>query len=338
MHRDDRLFAIIGATVVTAAATFFLVYAAGISGTIEGRPEIVVEPISAATPPDAAALPDLQETTLPPEEPSDLVPARTDEIGHGVGDRAVRTLLTGISTHPQWAAWLVTDDLLTRFVGAVEAVADGYSPTDELGFLAAEGPFLVREHDGRLVIAAGTYRRYNLAVEVLSSIDADDAVAIYRRLEPEIEEIRRGIAWHRGEFEDRLRMAIDHLLAVELPTGPIAVERRTVTYAFADDRFETLSNAQRQLLRMGRANAAAVQATLRELRLAFGWPRVPPADVAPVLVADGGELEPESETAGVAAVIVEAEPMVTPHDPRLGVLSSPLLLDDAGAPPVHTVP
>ena len=290
MNRDDRLFATIGGTIVTAAATVFLVFAGGITGTIEDRPTIRVAPIQAAQ---------------TPQEPSDIVPASFEEPAPLMGDEFVRTVASTISAHPEWASWLVTDGLVERFVASVEAVADGYSPSGELGVVATQHPFLVREDEGRLVIAAGTYRRYNLAVEVLGSVDAGAAVAILRELSPAIEEARRDVAWHRGSFEDRLREAIDHLLEVEVPRGAIEVERRTRTYAFADDDFERMSDAQRHLLRMGRQNALAVQAKLRDIRSVFGWP-TPQAPAAVQQGVDDDENEKTLEPIVIAEAVVES--------------------------------
>lgn len=226
-------------------------------------------------------------------------------------------MAAGLSAHPKWASWLVTHDLLHRFVEAVEAVADGYSPAEQFGFMAAKGAFLVREDEGRLVIAAGTYRRYSLAVEVLSSIDAERAVAVFRELEPGIEAIRRDMAWHRGDFEDRLRLAVDHLLAVEIPNGPMEVERRTASYAFAADEHELLSGAQRQLLRMGRSNAMAVQTKLQDLYAAFGWQEAPAVPAAAVLVTEASTAE---ETFTIAESVVAVEPMLSRFDPRAMVV------------------
>ena len=326
MNRDDRLFAIIGGTVVTAAATVFLVFAGGITGTIEDRPTVRVAPIPVAD---------------TPEEPSDIVPASFEEPMPLFGDNFVRAVVGGISTHPEWATWLVTDGLVQRFVAAVEAVADGYSPRGELGFVETRSPFLVREDEGRLVIAAGTYRRYDLPVEVFTSLDAEAAVVLFKELEPAIFEARRDVAWHRGDFDDRLRQAIDHLLEVEVPAGSIEVERRTLAYAFAEDDLERMSDAQRHLLRMGRKNAMAIQSKLREIRSAFGWPdAMPPSglrhalasdedadSMAPVLVAelDPGASLPE-ESASVAPMGAVVEPMVTPYDPRAFNLGHPLLM------------
>jgi len=317
MNRDDRLFAMIGGAVVTLVAAIVLVVANGIIEPPTPPPRTLVTPNPAV------------------REPADsgIVEARL-ETPEPVGtDALVRRLAAGISSHPEWATWLVTDDLVRRFVAAVDAVADGYSPGRELDFADASGPFLVREDEGRLVIAAGTYRRAALLTEVVSSIDADDAVAILRTLGPELETAQREIAWHRGTFEDRLRQAVDHLLAVELPGGPIEVERRTRTYRYADDRLEHLSNAQRQLVRMGPANAAAIQEKLRAIRTAFGWPEpasIPDAAhaVEPIR-ADAPPPELIADRAPDALPVLApmtVEPMLTPYDPRVaehGLATSP---------------
>lgn len=330
MNRDDRLFVIIGGSVVTAAAGTFLLFAGGITGSLENGPEIRVTPIPAAESPRSTDGGADADAPVPPADSPEVVHAANGERTRSEGSGAIASIVSGISSHPQWAAWLVTDDLLYRFVAAVEAVADGYSPVDELDFMVGDGPFLVRKDEDGLVIAAGTFRRYSLAVDVLSSIDVDDAVAIFRRLEPEIEEVRAEIAWHRGDFEDRLRQAIDHLLAVDLPSGPLAVERRTVSYAFADDRYESLSGAQRQLLRMGRANAEAVQDTLRNLRAAFDWPDKPaapetvPETPAPVLIADLAVDAPVADSTGeIDTGSATVEPMVSLLDPRVADHSAP---------------
>jgi len=314
MNRDDRLFTIIGGTVVTAAAGVFLGFAGGISGSIETGPKVRVNPIQPAAAPVATQALEPAPAEAESVRSEGVVPAALVRDEPDVGDELVGALVAGLSNHPRWASWLVTDDVLHRFVEAVEAVADGYSPADQLDFMAANGPFLVREDQGRLVIAAGTYRRYNLAVEVLSSVEAHDAVAVFRELEPGIAAIRRDMAWHRGDFEDRLRLAVDHLLAVDIPDGPVEVERRTASYAFAEDEHELLSGAQRQLLRMGRSNALAVQAKLVDLRAAFGWPEPPVELAAPLLIA---EVQAVEENITIVEDAVFVEPMLSLYDPRV---------------------
>jgi hypothetical protein len=286
MNRDDRLFAVIGGVVVTAVTIVFLVFAGGIEVTEEEPAPVRVAPIL------------VEDEPAPSPE---VVHARLEEPERAAGDDVVRSLMAEISAHPGIAAWLLTDNLLGRFVGAVEAVADGYSPREELDFLAPHRALYVREEDDRFFITDASFLRYDLATEVVSSIDAETAVALYIELEPRIREVRRDVAWHRGDFEDRLRQAVDHLLEVDIPDGPIEVERRAITYAFADDELERLSGAQRQLLRMGSDNARRVQQKLFEIRVAFGWPEsAPPAEVIHAVTADDASEPPETEIVRIA--------------------------------------
>ncbi|HSL17182.1 MAG TPA: DUF3014 domain-containing protein [Methylomirabilota bacterium] len=321
MNRDDRLFAIIGGLVVATVTIGFLIFAGGITGTVDTRPPVEVAAPSAVAGPSPA--PEVVAASLEP------APAEA-------ADELIRAVLAGLAAHPQWTGWLVTDDLLGRFAAAVEAVADGYSPREALDFLAPWRPFLVRESDERLVIAAGTYRRYDLVAAVVDSIDADAAVALYRELEPEIVRARADVAWHRGDFSDRLQAAVDHLLAVEIPSGPIEVEQRTRSYVFADYRLEGLSDAQRQLLRMGAGNAARVQHKLREIRSAFGWPEAEAeASVRHALVtgeAPTSEPPPPARIAEAEAAAPEAPALAVP------VPAEPLVAESAVMTPIAPEP
>jgi len=259
MQQDDRIFAIVGACVVTAAAVIAGLVFLGTGITVDApqRAAVVVQPLETPTP--AAA-------TASAANDGDLAPQEGGE------DDAVRRAVAHLSAHPRFAALLVNDRLLVRFVTAVDAVAGGYSPRDQMEFLRPQRPFLVRESEGRLVTAAGSHHRYDLAVEIIDSIDIAGAVELYRRFEPRLEEIYEDIGWAGEDFDSRLREAVDHLLDVEGLGGPFELEQRAIVYAYADEHLEQLSDAQKQLLRMGPANTRRLVAKLHDLREAMGWP------------------------------------------------------------------
>ncbi len=278
-----------GATVGIGAITGVLWYASTLTWGEPTRPVVRVQPL----PPLSAPQP------LPPATPSSMHPLPDDS------DELIRALSERLSDHPDLARFLVPEHLLRRAVAAVEAIADGYSPADELAFMRPDQPFLVRrDGDEGLVIAGGSYRRYDLATEIFASVDSRAFVAVFDRLRERLDEAHREMSWSDTSFEDRLHEAADHLLAVSIPSGRLAVERRTLTYAFVDDRLETLSAAQRQLLRMGPHNARAVQAKLRELETAFGWS--PPVSPDPNPVMAGLTPVTEPVTARTAAAPVAA--------------------------------
>jgi hypothetical protein len=185
-------------------------------------------------------------------------------------DAIIRELASALSAHPKLAAWLASEDLARRFVAAVDRVADGLSPGEQLDFARPSGPFAVREEpDGSLVIDPASFARYDLAAEIFASLDTAGAVALYRELEPVIDDAYAEIAPPGARFADRLDAAFDELLAVPRVSGPAEVQQLVVTYAWADRQLEALSEAQRHLLRTGPDNVAKLQHKLGELRAAL---------------------------------------------------------------------
>jgi hypothetical protein len=232
---------------------------------------------------------------VPVAQPANLAFIETD-----VADEMVRAVVGELSSHPVLASWLVTDRIAHRFVAAVDAMAGGYSPREDLDILRPHQHFFVRDDDVLgLVIAEGSFRRYDVVTNAFASIDMTGAVELYRELEPLFEQIHQQISWGQDGFEERLREAVDHVLDVNVPEGQLEVERRVLTYAFADPDLEDLSRAQRHLLRMGPANARTVQAKLEQLRAAFGWPEAAAEDSQRPISASM-ESDPDPEPALIA--------------------------------------
>ncbi len=275
MERDDRLFAVIGSCVaIGATAVVWL----ATSGPVR-IPHGVVEssqPVVAATPAEVMAEPTAVDRPeiMPAVHRPDVVDDR---------DGLVRAATRRMTGHPEVLRWLVTDDLSNRIVDIVDTVAEGGLPRSAASVVATDRPFLVRVHDDGFAVAAGTSRRFDVLVAGLTSIDPSDAASLLREVEPELEAAwteRGGPGW----FSERLRIAVDHMLEVRVPTGPLEVERRARYYEWADDDLRMASPVQKALLRMGGDNARAIQGWLHALRVAMGWPS--PVDPLPVRLAE----------------------------------------------------
>ena len=305
MQKDDRIFAIVGACVGTAAAAVAAIVWLGTGITVDApQRAAVVVPLQEATAPEASAVPA-------------AVASESDSLEDSENE-VVRRAVARLSAHPQFAALLVTDRLLTRFVMAVDAVAGGYSPRDQVEFLRPSRPFLIRESEGRLVAASGSFHRYDLAAEVFGSISVDDAVELYRGFQPRLEAIYEDIGWAGENFDSRLCEAIDHLLEVESLSGPFELEQRVIVYAYADEHVEQLSDAQKQLLRMGPTNARRFVSKMHELRDAMGWPPRTPE-------TQGTEMQ-EAENGSDALILTadaSQEVLVDIMDDRVGVTQAP---------------
>ena len=191
-------------------------------------------------------------------------------------DDFVRDLARGLSGHPQLALWLGASELVRKLAAVVDNVAAGDNPSPHLAFLAPKPPLAVVAKRGRTVIDPRSYARWDAFASGVAAVDAAAAAQVYLRIEPLFE-----VAWrelgHPEPFRHGLTRATTALLAVpvvedEVPVTPVV--RAVRVYEYADRKLEGLTPAQKQLLRMGPANVARIQAKLREFQAAL--PAAPP--------------------------------------------------------------
>jgi hypothetical protein len=178
---------------------------------------------------------------------------------------------------------------LGRLRTMIETIAKGETPVVDGFDLPAPAEVLVRrDRDGRLVVAAGTQRRYEAIVAAADGLNRDRVAALLEQLNPE----RSLASGGPGDERDRLREAVDHLLEVELPGVEPDMCSRGSYWGFVDDEYERLSSAQKHLLLMGRGNASILRNVLVEVRDMIGEPE---AEVVPTpeSVAPGESLAAE---------------------------------------------
>jgi hypothetical protein len=187
-------------------------------------------------------------------------------------DGYVRPLLAALSSRPELVALLASDDLVRRFAVSVDAISRGDSPAGQIRAVAPRGPFQVQQQSGILLVDPRSYARYDGLVKLVDDLSPAQLARIYGRLKPRLEEAYAELG-SGGTFDEAMTRAIRHLLATPLP--PAAAQLRTsggVNYAYLDENFESLSAAQRQLLRLGPDRARRVQARLRAFGIALGIP------------------------------------------------------------------
>jgi hypothetical protein len=208
-----------------------------------------------------------QQRPVPPapsvsqREPGDNIPLPpVDET-----DPLVRELVGKLSSHPKVLAWLATDKLIRNFTVVLVNIGEGHTPANQLRALALDAPFTASTEDGPGVITAASYRRYDPYADAFASLDARGSAHLYATLKPRIDEAYRDLGYPQGDADEALKKAVLELLQVPVIDKPIAVRRTSVSYTYEDPKLETLSAAQKQLLRMGPRNVRLVQAKLREM-------------------------------------------------------------------------
>lgn len=251
----------VGLWVVVAALAAAIVVAAYFALVWRPRPvpaqTAATEPRAPAraTPPSLGGTP--EPITIPPLDASDPV---------------VRTLVRALSESPAVTAWLATDGLIRNFTVVVTNIAEGPTPAKHLKALRPRSTFRTVERDGNSYVDPRSYDRYAPIADAIASVDPAAAAKLYATLKPRIEEAHRELGSPDPSFYCTLERAIVTLLSTPVVDRPerLTLAAKGIGYSYADERLESLTAAQKQLLRMGPRNAGIIKARLREIALALG--------------------------------------------------------------------
>ena len=197
-------------------------------------------------------------------------PLAFPSVALGESDPAIREFAAALSTNPEFAKWLLTKDLVRKFVVAVDNIANGLSPKPHIDFFSPSGQFRVVRTKGGTLVDEASYSRYDPVAGVVLSVDPAAAVRLYRAVKPLLQEAYRDLGYPGVDFEDTLVRAMAELLGTPVVEGPVKLEQKILSFAMTDEKLEGLSPAQKQLLRLGPKGVRAVQGKLRDLAAALG--------------------------------------------------------------------
>lgn len=259
--------------IVLAAGT--LVIFAGVMFFLSSEPEPSERAVALPSPPAAtipapepvSSVPEPEPVPVEPEPdaaPAIELPSLNDS------DEFVREQVEVLSRDGSLGWLLATDELLRKFTVMLENAASGEVPRDPVAFLAPREAFSVVVRDGRTYVNPASYERFDRVASVFAEVDANQALAFVRLVEPLLASAYAEIGLRDVDVEVRLRDAVDLLLAT--PAVPLSVELRqpSVMYQYADSSLEALAPTQKLLLRMGPENGAMVRAKLVEMRALLG--------------------------------------------------------------------
>jgi hypothetical protein len=188
-------------------------------------------------------------------------------------DTLVRTLVQGLTESPAVMAWLPTTGLIRNFTVVVANVAEGPTPATHVKVLRPAAPFRVVTRDGTTQVDPRSYDRYARIADAVASVDAAGAAKLYATLKPRIEDAHHDLG-SSDTFDHTLERALVALLSTPVTDGSERLKPlpKGIGYGYADQRLESLTPAQKQLLRMGPRNVKVIKAKLRAIALALGIP------------------------------------------------------------------
>lgn len=260
-----------GVVVVAAIAAAVLLWQRRLGPVV--APESPPPVASVATaPPEPASVPaqtavkhPLQAPAVaqPPLGPGDIAAALADLLGR----KAV-------------LSFLQLEDFPRRFVATVDNLGRAHAPSPMWPVNPTAGRFGVGTHQGGDVIGADNGMRYTPFVLFVETVDIGQAVDLYVRMYPMLQQAYEDLGFPKRYFNDRVIEVIDLLLAtpdagyplkVQLTQvkGPVPSTRPWVRYEFADLALEALPAGQKIMLRVGPVNERRLKARLTELRRAL---------------------------------------------------------------------
>ncbi|MGQ0737242.1 MAG: DUF3014 domain-containing protein [Acidobacteriota bacterium] len=191
-------------------------------------------------------------------------------------DTFLRALLGALSSSPDLARWLATDDLIRQIAHGIDQLSRGASPAAELGVLKPSGALSASGRGRQLAINPASYRRFEPLASLVVSLDARAVADAYHTIHPRLDEAYRNLGRTDSSVDAAVALALTRLIETPTADDPVRlVPGPGASYEFADPRLEQLHPVQKQLLRMGPANAARIQGRLREIKeaLAAAQPR-----------------------------------------------------------------
>lgn len=241
-------------------------------------PKLHELPTPAAVQP--ATLPEVANAAKPVYDEPQPVPAPVPLPDLDQSDASVLAALKALNVNGL-VEMIIPQDILRKFVRAVDVLEDGKIVTEYRPVASPQGAFVadsfnVKVSGGELGdqqdveqfrVSPKNYLRYTLFVQVISALDSDASVALYKRFYPLLNRAHQELGSGKGNFHSVLIRAIDKVLAAPDAGGDMLLIHPKVYYEFADPALEKLPEAHKLMLRMGPDSAAKVKDSLRNVRI-----------------------------------------------------------------------
>ena len=146
----------------------------------------------------------------------------------------------------------------------VDLMAEGKLPRQYRPINYPMALFKVDEDSGVLVADPVNYDRANLLLDQLIAIEPARLARYYREWQPLLEKAYRELG-KPGSFDQRLRGAIERVLAVKPLQQQADLKRPGVFYQYDNPMLEKSSDLNRLMWRLGEANTQRLQAYLKKL-------------------------------------------------------------------------
>ena len=181
-------------------------------------------------------------------------------------DTPMAEILAKLFADQKLNRFFILEHFIERFVVMVDNLPRLQLPTTHRPLKKTPGNFLAEGERDQLAIDPANYQRYTPLVKMLTALNKQQVVAVYKRLYPLFQEAYEGLGYPNAYFNDRLIAVIDHLLTTPPVSGPVYLTQPKALYLYADPALEELSAGRKILIRSGPENATQIKAMLHGYR------------------------------------------------------------------------
>jgi len=250
--------------IATAAAISAAIYLWWQWHSTATAPEAVAVPPVASAPPTPITQP--QEEVPPVQHPLDTAQAAEPLPELEDSDSTIARAITALVGDKQFGALFISEHIVRHIVATVDNLPREEVPV-KMWPVRPVGSWLDTAGTGEdFAIGPKNAARYAAYVKLVKELDVQKLATSYRQLYSLFQQAYRDLGYPKGNFNDRLIVAIDDLLATPEPKESLRLVQEKVRYQFADPALERRSAGQKILLRIGVDNARVVKAKLRDFR------------------------------------------------------------------------
>ncbi len=184
-------------------------------------------------------------------------------------DRWFTTKLPNLTWRKELLKLMVTDDMIRRFVVFTDNFSQGTLAYEHTPLISPNAKFTAieaqTENGTKWQWDESSARRFSLYVDLLRSMDSEMLIQWYVELKPLIDQAYGELGYPDEEFTEVLHSAITKVLDMEIPKAQPELVRPSVMYKYKDESLESLDDAEKLLLRLGKENLLVIKSVLLEI-------------------------------------------------------------------------
>ena len=220
----------------------------------------------ASPPAEVETLAEPEQTPVPETKPEPTPePARPPLPSLQESDAAVRDALADVPLGTAGQQFLLPSNIIERTTSVVYLLAEGEVPYKLLPIARPKAAYPVSDDGLQVTAAPEGHARYGALAAWIQSLDIGSLLAAVDWLLPLFREAWSFYGESESSFDQAVLYALDLIIYTpEVETSDARLFRKEAVWLYEDPTLEALPPIQKQLLRMGPANAATIKAKARE--------------------------------------------------------------------------